>query len=173
MFCSISLTGEKPSAELQCKSKDSSYSFKTKKQPQKSRGGGEGGAQKSALSHRNKAKCKEHVTLSEKNFYEQFLLFIMLLNLGTGQTALAVDYSPAFMFMSYSIHYGTVFPASEGEETVLSPSLLYTSKNAKYFLEALFQYQSTLLQTEKKRTRPRLGISYTCKYHSLRASCVT
>lgn len=82
MFAVSSLWGR--SHQLSFSAKDSSYIFKTKNL--EGAGKEEGGNPKKMHHH---TKCQEHITLSEKNFYEQFLLFIMLLILSTGQTALA------------------------------------------------------------------------------------
>lgn len=85
--------GEKSSAEFQCKSKDSSYSLKTKKQHQSSREGGEGDTHthKKYMHHHTETmqNAKNTSLYQRKISMNNFFCLLMLLILSTGQTALA------------------------------------------------------------------------------------
>lgn len=78
MFAVSSLWGRSHQLSFSASQKTQVTALKQKSNP-KAAGKverGEHAHKKSAPSYRNKAKCKEHITLSEKKFYEQFLLLI-------------------------------------------------------------------------------------------------
>lgn len=89
LFAVSSLWGRSHQLSFSASQKTQVTASKHKNNPNRAGKEGRGIHKKNEPSHRNKAKCKEHITLLEKDFYEQFHLFIMLLILSTGQTALA------------------------------------------------------------------------------------